>query len=310
MQNSSTSNFKKFFLRIILPLSVVITSSSYILFSIFEKEIILKNDRSGLYKINRFITSESKEEIPILGSSRAEMAFIPSIISKNSYNYGLSGTRDNVHLALLDLELKKKRNTPIIVNFDPWGMGEDIGDIRNYLFNADVPQIKELLGDEYKIQFRLPILKYFGYYENYIKGYIDYKLSKSTEQFNGEKFEYDSLPAEVFYRQVESRKEKEAIFENDSNYEQKLYSLLSNTDRKIVFVVTPCHKSFFDALVNLDEEISFLQKLASFNNVLVLDYGQEEYADKEYFDITHLNYKGAKRFSEKLKKDLIKNKIL
>lgn len=87
-------------------------------------------------------------------------------------------------------------------------------------------------------------------------------------------------------------------------------SLRVSIEKMLVFVVAPCHKSFFDALVNVEDEITFLNRLDSLNNVLVLDYGQTEYNDDEYFDITHLNYKGAKRFSEQLKEDLIKHEIL
>ena len=309
MQTSSISNFKKFFLRILLPLFIIILSSSYFLYFIFEKEIILKNNRSGIYKINRLISEDNLDEIPIIGSSRAEMTYIPGVISENSYNYGLSGARDNVHLALLEIELAKKRKTPIILNFDPWGMGEAIGDIRNYLYNSDHPKIKELLGKEYKFQFQIPIIKYFGYYENYIKGFVEFKGNPSNIM-TGEKFEFESLPSHIFNEQVANRLSKDAVFKNEPIYENKLMTLLKKTDRKVIFVVAPCHKSFFDALVNLDEEESFLNKVDSLNNVLVLNYGLDEFTDEEYFDITHLNYKGAKRFSEKLREDLIKNQIL
>ena len=310
MQNLSISNFKLFISKIIIPLLIIIIGIAYLLSLLFEKEILLNSNSLGTYKVNWIIKYEDPNEIPIFGSSRAESSFIPYIISENIFNYGLNGTRDNVHLSLLEIELQKKRQTPIILNLDPWGMGYGLGDIYNYILNIDYPIIKELLGENNKIKYSIPILKYYGYYESSINIFLNDKLNLTKSSYKGGCFLINELPSNIFSKLLSERKNTKEFFTLNSKYENKILSLIESTNRKIIIIIAPCHKSFFDSLQNPEDETNFLEKLNNYKNVLVLNYGQDEYSDEEYFDLNHLNYLGAKRFSERVRLDLIENGII
>ena len=44
------------------------------------------------YKLERLLAKTEMHETPILGSSRAETCFAPSVLGTNVFNYGISGS--------------------------------------------------------------------------------------------------------------------------------------------------------------------------------------------------------------------------
>jgi hypothetical protein len=77
-ENLYIFNFSKFVVVLFLTFSLFGFCFNYL----FEKKIILKSEISGAYKINRILTSNIENEIPIIGSSRAEGSYVPSKITK------------------------------------------------------------------------------------------------------------------------------------------------------------------------------------------------------------------------------------
>ena len=114
-ENSSISNFKVYVVKIVCPVILLVGILAAAFTFVFEKKIILANESCGAYKINRIITTENPDEIPILGSSRAEASFIPEFLGENYFNYGLEGTQENVMLFFIEEECKKKKNSPLII---------------------------------------------------------------------------------------------------------------------------------------------------------------------------------------------------
>ena len=150
-QNSSIFNFRKFCINFLLPFTISIVMFGLVFNFLFEKYIIFKSEISGASKINKIITEDNSQEIPLFGSSRAEGIFIPDELGTNFYNYGISGTQDNVMLFFLQQEVSKKKNAPIILNFDLDGLSNSLFDISNYIPNSNNNHIKELIGNEYKM---------------------------------------------------------------------------------------------------------------------------------------------------------------
>jgi predicted small secreted protein len=165
---SSISSFKKFLFKILLPFLGIGIAAGLLFQLIIERGIILHFQTLGPYKINRIIQQNFKDEIPIFGSSRAEQSYVPSILGPHHFNYGISGIQDNVLLFFVQEECKKNKDTPIILNFDLDGLNENKAEITNYLYNADYPPIRKILGKDDKPIFRVPFFKYFGYYDYYL----------------------------------------------------------------------------------------------------------------------------------------------
>src|SRR5690349_11324653 len=119
-ENSSISNFKDYTLKVLMPVLLMVGGMAFVFCLLFENYIILGNENCGAYKIDRIITSENKNEIPIFGSSRAEASFIPELLGDNYFNYGLEGTQENVMLFFINEECKKKNKTSpmMILNID------------------------------------------------------------------------------------------------------------------------------------------------------------------------------------------------
>ena len=299
---SSTSNFKKFFLKILLPFTVCAVVFGFAFQYVFEKKIILNSQINGSYKVNRIINSVNTNEIPIFGSSRAEGGFVPSILGPNYFNYGIAGTQDNVMLFFLKEECKKNKETPILINFDIDGFNYTLGDIANYIYNADYAPIKELIGEKDDAIFRIPFVKYFGYYEYYLKMYMTSKINLTKKTDNGASLELNQLTKSKFNELVNQRLATADGFNNDRNLERKFIDIIKNNPkRKFIIVISPYHKSCFNKFKNYQDVSTFLAKIKTLANTSVYDFSHVNYPDSLFMNTTHLNYAGAKRFSKELK---------
>jgi hypothetical protein len=298
--NLSIFNFKKFVIFTILVL-LILSLVAIVISPLFEKYVILESRTSGAYKINRILEEEHKNEIPILGSSRAHGNYVPSILGENYFNYGIDGTSAVVWLFFLKHELKKDKQTSIIINLD--GFSTAIGDISNYILNYN--QAKVLLTKKQRsFTYTIPLIKYFGEFEYFFKTYFNEKLNVTKITDNGGSFEKNSLTPERFKALVEQREKQINEFSMKETLIEEFYDLIRNTSRKIIIVIPPNHSSYYKRFKNLDELEEILDDLSKFDNVRILDYKKLEIIDEHFKDTTHLNYEGAKLFSSLLAKEL------
>ncbi len=304
-QNSSISNFKKFLFGILLPaiFTLVIAGAAFNYF--FEQQVILKSQICGAYKVNRIITETHENEIPILGSSRAEGGFIPDSLGPDYFNYGLSGSKYDVTLFFLEEECKKKKNTPwIILNLDLDGLSYGLGDVSNYIPNSGYKPVKQLLGASYEPFFSIPLIRYYGRFESYFGDYLNNKIQLTKFTNKGASIEKNVLTKEQFQELVEQRKNAPTAFANDSALLHKLLHLIaSHPDRKFVFVVSPYHSSFFVKYMP-EGAAYFFSHVQQFPNVHVYDFSHLPLSDDEFMNTSHLNLAGAKIFNRILRDSL------
>ncbi len=301
-------SFKNYFV-FVFGVIIAVFLTGYFVTSQFEKHIILSSQISGPYKVNRII-SEMDNTIPIFGSSRAEGSFVPSLISENCFNFGLSGTQDDVILFMLKEELSKNKNEPILINFDLDGMNYSIGDIGNYLYNISNENVKLLLKDEYSPIYSIPIVKYYGKYDRYISAYLKEKESFGRKTDNGGVY-YSQLRTEKYFNTlVEERIQTKTVFRNDKTLENEFYKLVESTNREIIFIVSPNHYSYYINFSGIDEINKFTKRYSELSNFHFLDFGKVDFPDSLFFNTTHLNYDGAVLFSEMLADSLKSRKIL
>ena len=78
-----------------------------------------------------------------------------------------------------------------------------------------------------------------------------------------------------------------------------------NTNRTVILIYTPQHRSKLDGIENIDELDTFLKDLEErHSNLEVLDYSNIDLPDEYFKDTGHLSLKGAQVFSGILNEDL------
>lgn len=300
--NLYTSNFSKFFVGFLLPVIVLSILFSVVFYLWFEPAVMLSSETSGSYKYKK-ICQTDRNDIPILGSSRGETAFLPSLIHPQAFNYSRSGTGFNVELFMMEKELKCSKSTPIILNIDPWGMTSDIGDIADYLIIADDPEVKKLLGDQYKSYFQIPIVRYYGKTGGYLASFFREKTGATKLIDRGAEVEKRELASEMFADNVEKRKNEYSSFQLDTTLFNRFFDLAGSTNRTLILVVSPIHQAFYE---HHDDSnyLLFITECAKHPNITLFDFSKKSYPDSLFFDSSHLNYCGAEQFSKEFRDSL------
>ncbi|MBU3010321.1 hypothetical protein KO506_02800 [Polaribacter vadi] len=266
----------------------------------FENQIIFKSEISGASKVNKILKVNNSSEIPIFGSSRAQGNIVPSILGNNYFNYGIDGTQSNIWLYFLEHELKKEKNTPIIINFDLKGLIYSDGDLGNFIPNWR--ESKQYLNDKGEFYYTIPFIKYFGRFEKYFKYFINNKVNLTKITDKGGSFEKFQVTKEIFNKDIEKRMNTETKFKIEPELNRQFNNLIKSTNRKIILIVTPYHESCFNKFDNINMATNYLNKIDSlYNNVEVIDFKNGIKEDNLFKNTTHLNYNGAVKITQKLK---------
>ena len=307
-QNLSISSFKRFLLKILLPLILVVSVAGVIIDHFFEQKIVLGSELNGAYKVNRILKETHADEVPIFGSSRAEGGFIPDSLGHDMFNYGLAGTKYDVTLFFLEEELKKHKNRPwILLNLDLEGLQYGLGDIANYIADVNYYSVQQLMDDERenKLYYRIPFIKYYGRFENYTRKYLNDRIQLTKFSDKGAALEKNALPPEEFDKLIIERKKSVTTFLADSALRAKLFSFFTAyPGRRFIFVVAPYHSSYFEQYKSMPEATAFLDALRSYSNVKVLDFSRMPLDNELFFNTSHVNYKGAILFNRVLRDSL------
>lgn len=302
-QNLSISNFKSFGIFLV-SLGILFVIVVFGINTILEKFVIFESEISGASKINRILKEENLNEVPIFGSSRANSSYVPSILGKNYWNYGIDGTHANVWLFFLEEELKKEKNTPILINLDLEGFQKSIGDINNYIPNSENKAVQKLVKD-YSTELPKGIFRYFGRIESYTKYKLNESISLTKTMDNGGAFNTEPLTQRKFDLLVKQRNAtKGAFLVNDTMF-KKFIQLVESTQRKIFLVIAPYHSSYFNQFVNLETIEKYKEIIEQYPNCSVLDFSKFPMEDSLFINTSHLSYRGANIFSKELNKRLL-----
>lgn len=298
--------FGRFMLKVFLPLVVALLVILFSFTYLFEQKVILASQICGAYKINRIISHADPNEIPMFGSSRAQGSFLPDSMGSGFFNYGMDEAGYNVMLMMLQEECKKQKESPLLVlNFDMEGMRSAIGDVANYLYNAEYPPVQKLLQEKYSSHYHIPVIKYYGQFEMYTKYYLNDKMKLTKYTNRGASIEKNVLPEKKFQDMVNDRRQHVTTFANEPSLEKGLFSIIhENPSRHFVFVVSPYHQSYFERYSNLPEAQQFLERLEALPNATVFDFSRHIYPDDHFMNTTHINYKGALVFNQALRDSL------
>lgn len=305
--NLYTSSFKRFLLRILLPLLCLIIAAGTLFNYAFEKLVIMNSKISGAYKVERIIRETHTDEIPIFGSSRAEGGYIPDSLGVNFFNYGLSGTKYDVLLFFLEQECKKKKSRPwVIMNIDLEGLTYGIGNPANYVPGSYKPELRKIMGDQYHPWYALLATRFYGLYEHYTREYLKDKMTNPKFTNKGASLEQVEYSEAKFAELVAERRKTATTFKITPALLTRMNAIITaHPERYFIFVVAPVHSSCFDGWTNAAEADAFFAALNAMKNAHVFNFSKQPLADKMFLNTTHVNYKGAAVFCHALKDSLI-----
>jgi hypothetical protein len=269
---------------------------------LWTRLVIDRSTMSEAARINHLIL-EHGSEIPVLGPSTAFSDYNSEILGDDVFNYGMKGASLDAVDALLQIECKKHKQTPIVLDLSPVGF-RGMGDKSRFAPFARQPEIRQMLERSGFMEWRywVPGLRYFGYYDWYLKDYLAEHFTAMKKTVRGytieqnQPFDRDGLDVDIT-----NRLSLGFGYRSFPDQDRRLFDLIRNTpQRTFVIVFAPMHSSCYANFTDPQGFARHLDKLRSFTNVVVLDWGRMELPDECFADTTHLNGEGALRFSQRL----------
>lgn len=299
---------KKFILYFLAIL--LVTVSIALLNDKLNMMLIFSSSNSTPYKMYRLFKDYPQGEIPIIGSSRAEAGYVPKELSDLAFNYGLSGSTFRETVFHLKQIVTRDDCKLVIVNLDPWGFGT--GDFKgNYIFVADAPLVQNEPKIKISLEDKIPGIRLQGKTRSNIAQCLNKKIAVTKSMEDGAILQKISRNA-AEWEYIISKLDK-ISFANNAEIKSTLENILQNNHKmEIVFAVSPIAKPWWNFFTGKEQLLELQQWLAKFDHVHVFDNltANSSYELTEFMDLTHLNEKGARRFSKELKKWLIDNRLL
>jgi hypothetical protein len=274
-------------------------------------EFIIPRSPGAAAKIKRLLRSVDRDEVGVFGSSRADGDFVPTELGEHVYNYGLSGIEYGVTEVLLEIELAKPKRAPLIVNVDPEFFDEThigIGDVNAVIPYCTLPAFRDVMerAGAYRAYYRFPGARFFGAYELHLKDFINGFASPTKELVRGANLEKNRLPPARFRQVVEERLAWRSSFSVSNEEDARFQTLLArHREREIILVVAPYHPSYYEVFSDFPKVVQYLSDIERTHaNVIVLIFDGRKFDDSMFYDTTHLNAEGARRFSRELRRRL------
>ena len=276
---------------------------------------IKHSDALAAGRLARLRDPRPPEEIPIFGSSKAEADYVPSVLGRGFYNYGLGATGLNVTNWLLAQELRQPSRQPVVIDLVQWTVVE-FGDARNYVAIAQHADVREFLkrAGLWRWYYAVPGLRYFNAWDWYVKGLLTDRIALTKRFDHGFNVNLDEAPwsRAEFQEKVATRLALNYPLGIDPVEKLKLIKLMrSAPDRQFVVVLSPLHKSFF---VHKNGEAELYEELRQMDddlpNLHVINMTRANFPDQYFLDTAHLNQRGARVFSTQLRAELTRLKII
>lgn len=296
--------FIKLFLGSLFAGSVFIFSVIHIL----DQSLFKNSESLPFQKINKFYSPENEFKLAILGSSKAEGNYIPSILGSaaKTQNFGLPGTGNKIWYHMLSDELQNTFKRKIIVNIDltrkPIKRGKDF----NYTYYLKLPKNTELykaLEDSTKAELLPSPLFYFGSIKGFISESLKDHLNFETISEQGFKGKTKSLNDKQFESHLENINFIEVEF--DESIWTETLKKIRNSDDTIYFVLAPVYKEKVQNLNYTKFKTELEQLVKSCQNAYFYDFSSSVNDKNLFYDPNHLNYNGAVKFSKMLKDSIL-----
>jgi hypothetical protein len=270
---------------------------------LWTRVVIPGGANSGAAAIS-YLILERGSEIPIFGDSTGR-EYDPVILGDDYFNCATPGVCYDVWNVLLQIEVKKHKQTPIMIGMSAGNDNVGIGDPNNYVPFTSQREIRQMLDRFGLMEWRywVPGLRYFGRYDWYLRSYLSAHLSRSKKTVRGYTFDLLSPP---FDRQrldelIKQRLEAGYGFHSSPDQERIFLGIIRSTpQRTFIIVFSPLHPSCTAHFKDQEGFAQYQAKLRSLPNVVVLDCTRMEFPDEFFTDTLHLNQKGSVEFSRRL----------
>lgn len=280
-----------------------------------------KSDIRKFQAWNDIFASNIKSNAVIVGSSRAWCQYSPqildSIVGLDFYNLGIDGHKVDYQLIRYNTYRRfcpKPKYIIHNVEFSTLGLTKDGYDREQFFPYIFDDSLLNVVSDVKKINFlerNLPLFRYFGYrkvFESGIKSFFGKKDlfdGGLVKGYRGNTYPWDGSELNKI-QTIQYEKNPVAIKIFD-NYLQK-----SKAERiKVILVFAPVYIEAANKIVDPKGLYSLYKNLAEKYNFTILDFTNDSISlDKgNFYNATHLNKKGAEKFSVKLahKLDLLIN---
>jgi hypothetical protein len=297
--------------KIILYLLVIILAGYAV------REVLyfgLRENKVGIFdKYNTVFLKKNNFETIIIGSSRAESHFsckiIDSVLNTNSYNIGIQGASLPFALDVFDAYLENSTFPHnVIFNIDYHINTCDNDTV--FMFPRYFPYLKNkiLYKALEKRDKRFVAFKYAPYYGLAYMG--DNYLASATRGFLNKPGKYDANYYKGYTRIMDIKWKYKPYFACDEDFMYNRIDGISTLCKihhaNLFLVISPIYSKASDLILNRTALIQKLNEKAKSNNVILLDYSNDEISkDSSLFaDPYHLKEKGAILFTNELAKDL------
>ncbi len=309
-------NTKKiFFIKIIIFISILVVIDATT--GRVTRYFFFKQKSGKYYRITKSF-EKVNDSILIMGSSHAINHFYPEIIEKETgqtcYNAGVEGQRLLFVQVLQEIILKRYNPKVLVLCIEPYYLTKFsrvynlIVDLYPYYYRYPdvIGEVAELRSPYEKFKLTSILYQY-----NSSIAHIIYYLFNTQKDYKG----FVPLDGEVPIYQLKYDPEKDkAAFEReilDDNFIlafKRFITLSKQANSKLIFVMSPIIRK---SDISMSKSFSLIKKIAEENNVPILNYYNSPLfvGEVELFSAaTHLNIKGAKKFSEVFSDDL--NRLL
>lgn len=276
-------------------------------------KLVFSSTNTSLYKMYRLFKAPLPNEIPIIGSSRAEAGFVPSELSPRAFNYGLSGSGQWETLFHLKAICARNDASLVIVNFDPWGIQGKGGFMGRYALAYGAPL---MLGyeDQTKVALldRMPGTRFYGRLRSNLGECLNSVLAVTKKIDNGAILQRLSRNEEE-WKYIVGKCESRNFSVDEETWREYQMVLRRHPDVNVVFVVSPVAPPWWDRFGGAEKMREFLKEASRIENVKVIDMCTTNIVryDLSYFmDLTHLNEAGARKFTRELKQRLVEMGLL
>jgi hypothetical protein len=297
---------KSFLINLIL--FIVVVGSLILSFSILS-DFAVKQREYKLLKINKDIDKV------FAGDSNIECAINDSLIA-NSINIAQSGEAYMYSYIKIESLLKYNNQiSTIYIGFSPWDLLKDteerwlfkdefvIEKVTSYNYLLNYSDKSVLIKDNPTAYIRGLMKSIFSNFKAFINSYNLEDSKRKITNFGGYEYvESNKLQEDIKMNLFKTQTFEEGIFQK--KYLKKISQLCRQKSIRLVLLNTPKH-IYYNTNIDKDIKQNWLNVRNSLSGDSLMDLSTLSFPDSCFRDLTHLNYKGAKLFSEYLNEKLL-----
>lgn len=274
------------------------------------------SEKSGVNFETTYSMDSTKADVVVLGSSRANHHFIPSIIEDSlhmsCHNAGRSAMGLFYNASVLASILHRYSPKTVILEFSPVELYYDKDGYESlsvlmpyYYRNPEIRSYFDYKSKYETIKFKLHLYAFNSTLHTVVPALLGIDMESEKRAVKG----YIPLHGELKADKIKNRDKFKAKSESDidPNKVDALKKIISNCKAKGITLVVIQSPRFH--IVKRDVSCDVFDKLCKEENVCYLDYSNTPPFDKEsdlFRDVTHLNDTGATLFTTMVTKELKK----